>query len=332
MTLSRRPGALAAALLLAALAALAGCGRAGGKSSAGGTSGAESPAPPAPETTGRVVFTSDSRTNLDLFVLDLSSGRITPLTRNPSQDLSPAVSPDGKRIAYASSSVEGHLQIAVLNADGSGTKALTRCTLPACTADGSPAWSRDGSRIAFGRLMPNGRFQVRVMGADGSDQRSLFEDRFTGSSSTDVVASPTWSPDGKRIAFEKDHKVYVMGADGSGVRNLTGTGSASDFAPAWSPDGRHIAFMSNRSGGHFKIYEMNPDGSGIVQLTGDQPGTPVADDANPSWSQRGTKILFSRDQGHDRNVWVMNPDGSGLQQLTLSRSTEDEPAWLPVSP
>jgi Tol biopolymer transport system component len=274
-----------------------------------------------------VVFVSDSRTNLDLYVLDLANGQVTALTRNPSQDLSPSASPDGTRIAFASSSLEGHLQIAVMNADGSGIKALTRCSLPACTSDGSPAWSPDGKQIAFGRLTPSNRFQVFVMGADGTGQRKLFDDRFTGGASTDMVASPTWSPDGRRIAFENAHKIYIMGADGSNVRNLTGTGAASDFAPAWSPDGRRIAFMSNRDG-HFKIYAMNPDGSGVVKLTGDQPGAPVSEDANPSWSPRGTKILFSRDQGNDRNIWVMSADGSELQQLTLSRSTQDEPTWL----
>jgi Tol biopolymer transport system component len=323
--MARLPSRRSAALLVLVL--LAACGRAGGKGGTGGTSGQGSQAPPAPETTGRVVFVSDSRTNLDLFVLDLSSGQITALTRNPSQDLSPASSPDGSRIAFASSNVEGHLQIAAMNADGSGTKALTRCSLPACTSDGSPAWSADGTKIAFGRLTPSNRFQVWVMGADGSGQRKLFEDHFTGGASTDVVASPTWSPDGKRIAFEKDHKIYVMGPDGADVEALTGSGPASDFAPAWSPDGKRIAFMSNRDG-HFKIYATNPDGSGVVKLTGDQPGAPIAEDANPAWSPRGTKILFSRDQGNDRNVWVMSADGSDLQQLTLSRSTEDEPAWL----
>ena len=274
-----------------------------------------------------MVFESDSRTNLDVYALDLSTGQVAALTRNPSQDLSPAPSPDGSKIAFASSSVEGHLQIAVMNVDGSGMKALTRCTLPACAADGSPAWSPDGSKIAFGRLTPSNRFGVWVMNADGTGQHEVFEDRFAGGASTDVVASPVWSPDGRRIAFEKDHKIYVMGADGTGVTDLTGAGPAGDFAPAWSPDGRHIAFMSNRDG-TFKIYEMNPGGSGVVKLTGDRPGAPPSDDANPAWSPRGTKILFSRERGNERNIWVMSADGGDLQQLTLSRSIEDEPAWL----
>ena len=67
---------------------------------------------------------------------------------------------------------------------------------------------------------------------------------------------------------------------------------------------------------------------GAAASNGDQPDAPPSDDANPAWSPRGTKILFSRERGNDRNVWVMSADGSDLQQLTLSRSTEDEPAWL----
>jgi TolB protein len=275
-----------------------------------------------------VLFVSDSRANDDIYVLDLATGTVTALTRNPSQDLSPAPSPDGSKIAFSSSSLEGHLQIAVMNADGSGMKALTSCKRTACTSDGSPAWSPDGRQIAFGRLTPDNRFTLFVMGADGTGQRKLVEDRFAGGASADVVASPTWSPDGKRIAFEKDHRIFVVGADGTGLANLTGSGPSGDFAPAWSPDGKRIAFMSNGEG-HFRIYTMNADGSAVVELTGDVPGAPASDDANPSWSPGGTKVLFSRDQGTDRNVWVMNPDGSGQQQLTLSRSTEDEPAWVP---
>jgi TolB protein len=275
-----------------------------------------------------VAFVSDGAANDDIYTLDLATGAVAPLTTNPSQDLSPSWSPDGSRLAYASSTLEGHLQIAVMKADGTGSKAITKCSRGACTSDGSPAWSPDGALIAFGRLSPDNRFTLYVVRPDGSGLKKLAEGPSVGSESGLAVASPTWSPDSRRIAFENDSRIDVVGVDGSGAANLSGDGPGQDFAPAWSPDGRRIAFMSNRDG-HFGIYVMTADGSGVRPLTG-PAGGPPAEDANPSWSPRGTKLLFSRETGSNRDVWVMNPDGSSQVQLTLSRSTEDEPAWAPA--
>ena len=93
--------------------------------------------------------------------------------------------------------------------------------------------------------------------------------------------SPTWSPDGSRIAFDSERdgnlEVYVMNADGTGQTRLTDN-PAADGVPAWSPDGSRIAFMSNRDG-DYEIYVMNTDGSGQTRLTVNS-----AADVAPAWS------------------------------------------------
>ena len=139
-------------------------------------------------------------------------------------------------------------------------------------------------------------------------------------------ASPVWSPDGRRIAFDSDRdgnwEVYVMNADGSGVTRLTGN-DAVDGSPSWSPDGRRIAFDSTRDGNR-EIYVMNADGSGVTRLTHNP-----ADDGYPAWSPDGRHIAFDSDRDGNREIYGMNGDGSGVTRLTDHGADDFTPAWSP---
>ena len=168
------------------------------------------------------------------------------ITHNSAKDLSPAWSPDGRRIAFESNR-DGGWEIYVMNADGSDVVQLTNNR----GWDGGPAWSPDGRRIAFVSDRDGDR-EIYVMNADGSNIVQL-----TNNPSFDT--DPAWSPDGRRIAFtsdwDGDFDIYVMNTDGSNVVQLTNN-RGSDLAPAWSPDGRRIAFVSDRDG-DWDIYVMD---------------------------------------------------------------------------
>jgi dipeptidyl aminopeptidase/acylaminoacyl peptidase len=176
-----------------------------------------------------------------------------------------AWSPDGTRIAFAvvpSAEYAGDLrlrplspggQVYIVNADGSGQRAL-----PGATGRvSSLSWSPDGTRILYSSASTASTRPMYVEGIDGTGLRSL------GSGS-----DASWSPDGTRIAFTRvvGCEVWVMSADGTGrtrIANLPhpkpgACDAASDFpGPVWSPDRKELAVIAGSV-----LYVMNPDGAG----------------------------------------------------------------------
>lgn len=180
-----------------------------------------------------------------LAVVPAGGGAPKQLTRSGrgELDVAPAWSPNGRSIAFTrivgSSDVEHEQQaIYLTGAGGTGLKKLI-------VGGGDPAWSPDGKRIVYSSFRDyNGRtcFQectrsseIYVANADGSNQR-----RLTNTTADDQ--SPTWSPDGRSIAFVSDrsdpeshaYEIYVMGADGKGVHRIT-SGQEWSTEPAWRP-------------------------------------------------------------------------------------------------
>ena len=144
-----------------------------------------------------------------------------------------------------------------------------------------------------------------------------------------------WSPDARRIVFtgmtlDGNWDVYVMNADGGGLRRLTRSPRFENGA-VWSPDGRKIVFR-NTSDAKWKVggsvYVMNADGSGLQKLT---TGALSHWDVSPD----GRAIVFVGDRGGSDRAWfgdgiyVMNLDGSGLRRLTRNVGKEPAPTWSP---
>ncbi len=161
-------------------------------------------------------------------------------------DTSPAVSPDGTRVAYStlrhSEAGEFGIAMAALQSKrgtlfSRGGRERQQLTKDAAS-DTEPSWSPDGTRIAFLR---DGR--LHTMAADGSDVRSISE--------VVAVSEPSaWSPDGTRLAFvgRLNGRLYVKGTDASYVTGVAEDQSGRHIRvgrPVWSPDGRRIAFVGS---------------------------------------------------------------------------------------
>jgi Tol biopolymer transport system component len=171
----------------------------------------------------------------DIAVIDLATSGLRRLTDDSATlDGSPAWSPDGSRIVFFRGPEMGPSHIYVINADGTDVRQLTQGS----RSDRNPAWSPDGTRIAFARSGNYG-YEVYVMDADGSNATAVT------SVAAESAPSPVWSPDGSRIALDVDGAIYVMSADGTGLRRLSPElpRGVLDMRPSWSPDGTQIAFM-----------------------------------------------------------------------------------------
>lgn len=146
---------------------------------------------------------------------------------------SPAWSPDGSRIAFAVyDENRSTISIWVMNPDGTGRRELI--DLGEGRSPGGLAWSPDGSRLAFHSVRGSGQGQVYVVGADGSGLRQLTRSPpLSARAGLSGGASPTWSPDGSRIAFRRFGLLYTMAPDGSDVRRVEGV--LTDRAIAWNP-------------------------------------------------------------------------------------------------
>ena len=208
----------------------------------------------------RVAFVSARSGDEELYTANADGSGVRRLTRRSGPDLTPAWSPDGRRIAWTRDR-----EIWTMDSDGRNERVLVRRAEP-WHEHWSPTWH--AGTIVYS--------SIRVS-AFNSELYAVPARRLTFTKGSDGVLGddgmPAFSPDGRRIAFvsnrDQDNQIYVMNADGSGQRRLTRR-PGNDFAPAWSPDGRRIAFHRVGDG----IWVMNADGSGLTRLTAG---------ADPSW-------------------------------------------------
>lgn len=231
----------------------------------------------------KIVFESKVAGYYQLFTMNPDGSAIAQITHDAWNHDTPSWSPDGKKFAFASDQNK-HSVIYMMNIDGSGLERLS----PEDAESIHPTWSPDSKLVIYcadDDLHPPKKNDASIYSVDV--QSKVTKTLITGG----VNTYPSWSPDGKHIAFRKmigdmNSEVFVANGDGSTPKNISNH-MAFDGWPAWSPDGKQIAFSSNRRA-NYQIHIMNADGSG-VRLVANTEGRAT----EPRWSPDGKTIYFT---------------------------------------
>jgi Tol biopolymer transport system component len=166
-------------------------------------------------------------------------------------------------------------------------------------------------RIAYTQVRDDGSTAIYLMKPDGTDRRCLVD---TDGPDT----APTWSPDGRWVAFQggtdAQQDLFVVRADGTGLRQLTDTPEWEEM-PVWSPDGRRIAYGRSRVENEppWSLRVMSADGSRDAQLL--SSGHRFIWAELRDWSPDGRTLLIATDNGGGTDLVRMDPDGTHVRRL-----------------
>jgi TolB protein len=266
----------------------------------------------------KIYFISTRSGTKEVWVMDYDGQNQHAVTRLGTISISPRISPDNSRVAFASLGRDGWT-IRMYSLE------LNRyVAFPGGSEGGSnqsPAWAADGSKLAFSSSR-TGNPEIWLADSSGANLHKLTA--FKGPN-----VAPTFNPrTGAQIAWVSGRtglpQIYTMDIDGSNVQRITDGGYA--VSPSWSPNGQLLAFSWNRKygpgdPGGDDIHVIDLASKDYLQITHESGSNDF-----PSWAPDGRHIVFQRTIGSHTEIWTMLADGTGQQQLTRS-GNNSMPNW-----
>ncbi len=251
-----------------------------------------------------------------------------PITTFAGGEYEPALSPDGKMVAFVwhqEGAPQFHIYVQAIDV-GSPVRLTT-----SSTAEGSPAWSPDGRYVAFVTCTDNSQESgLYIVPVFGGAKRKIGK----------IAPRPhifdrqiDWSPDGNSLALvdrnstEEPSSIYILSLNNGSRRRLIAPPPTSpgDSGPVFSPDGRKVAFRRTESIGNSDVYIVSSSGGKPRRLTFDQRFT-----SGHAWTQDGRNIVFASKRSGPLGLWRVKASGGspkpmpgvteGIYNLAIART------------
>jgi len=273
----------------------------------------------------RILFKSDeagTRKDNGIWRIDSDGENPVRITRTGGLVISPAWHPDGIRIAFTE--IRDYVGALIIQSLATGTRVTVPTTLSG-TNNGA-SFSPDGSKIVFGRVAEEGS---DLYEADVS--RMCCAHRLTTNGRYAVNLTPSYSPDGRRIAFMSTRagtpQIYAMDADGTDQSVLVpfdGGETGASYAPDWSPDGTTIAFGRDAAGGRQLFTWQVGTGQPPRQQT-----SSGRQNEDPSWAPDSRHLVFRSNRTGRDQLWIIDLESGASRQLPTPGGAR-LPSWSPI--
>jgi Tol biopolymer transport system component len=255
-----------------------------------------------------VALSARSSPGSHLFLVDIETTSSIPLTMTPANEGAPAVSPDGRRLAFTVEDVD--FDLVMVPTDGTTARPL----LSTSQNELDPAWSPNALQYAFVSDRTGTQEIWLRSAADGGWDRPLVTDEAFSDSRTSTLGSLAFSPDGQRLAYQRrganNYRIYVSSLAGGSPVAVTPSGTAYQDAVTWSPDGEWVAYVQagGERTGSWQVLKSRVGGGGDPVVVQDN----VALFARPQWSPDGRWIACRTNDG----LTLASPDGKGSRVIS----------------